>query len=95
MEFDAQRDVIEWNHQLNPLESGFQRFFGIGRCDDIEHFLAAKPSIFGFGAKIQTRTLFEEFALIFRINSCLKCGYSLIGNVSNKCPECGTSISVR
>jgi predicted RNA-binding Zn-ribbon protein involved in translation (DUF1610 family) len=31
----------------------------------------------------------------FRADLCLSCGYSLRGNVSGKCPECGERILIR
>ena len=52
----------------------------------------------GFGAVVAWRLLERRRTLRSRRRSkglCTECGYDLTGNVSGKCPECGTLVSAK
>lgn len=79
--------VAEWAHRaLDPADDWFE-FVGFGAmCMN----LAAAPLvgvIVGCGAYVLERRRRELWP-----RACLRCGYDLTGNVSGRCPECGTEV---
>ncbi len=85
-------------HQLTTTQSHAQETLNISQklaAHGTERLLAAKQAI--HAATISLESYFQTFGagidkMIIGNICCSHCGYNLTGNVSGRCPECGTLV---